>query len=170
MTPSQWAALLVACQRLVELWLSRRNARRLVADGGREIGAGHFPVLVAVHAGWLAAIAFLVPAGAPVHWVVIAAYLLVQAGRYWVVATLGRQWTFRVIDTPRAPLVRAGPYRWFRHPNYAVVVLEVALLPLAFDAWGIALVFSVANGAVLAWRLRLENASIARRAGNSLTI
>lgn len=167
MTPSQWAALLVGLQRLGELWLSRRNARRMIAAGGREIGAGHFPVLVAVHAGWLAAIAFLIPADAPVHWAAILAYLAVQGGRYWVVATLGRQWTFRVVDLPGAPLVRTGPYRWLRHPNYVVVVLEVALLPLAFGAWQIALVFSVANLAVLVRRLRLESASLARRAATS---
>lgn len=165
MTPSQWAALLVGIQRLCELWLSRRNANRLIAEGGREIGTGHFPILVAIHAGWLAAIAFLVPADAPVYWPVIAAYLVVQAGRYWVVATLGRHWTFKVIDTPTAPLVRGGPYRWCKHPNYVVVVLEVALLPLAFGAWEIAALFSAANLAVLAWRLRGENASIARREG-----
>ena len=163
MTPSQWAALLVGLQRLGELWLSRRNGRRLLAEGGREIGAGHYPVLIAVHAGWLAAIAFLVPADAPVHWPAIAAYLAVQAGRVWVIATLGRYWTTRVIDMPAAPLVKRGPYRWVRHPNYVVVVLEVALLPLAFGAWEIALAFSAANLAVLAWRLRIENAALARR-------
>jgi methyltransferase len=169
-TPSQVAALLVGIQRLGELWLSRRNVRGLLAEGGHEIGAGHFPVLVAVHAGWLAAIAFATPADAPVYWPVIAAYLVVQAGRVWVIHTLGRYWTARVIDLPNAPLVATGPYRWLRHPNYVVVVLEVALLPLAFGAWEIALVFSAANFAVLAWRLRLENASIDRRAGNSLKI
>ena len=165
MTPAQWAALLVGIQRLCELWLSRRNANRLIAGGGREIGKGHFPILVAIHAGWLAAIAFLVPADAPVFWPVLIAYLVVQAGRYWVVATLGRHWTFKVIDTPAVPLVRRGPYRWLKHPNYVVVVLEVALLPLAFGAWEIAAVFSAANLGVLAWRLRGENASIARRQG-----
>jgi methyltransferase len=164
MTPSQWAALLVGLQRLGELWLSRRNGRRLLAEGGREIGAGHYPVLIAVHVGWLAAIAFLVPADAPVYWSAVAAYLVVQAGRAWVIATLGRYWTTRVIDMPAAPLVTGGPYRWVRHPNYVVVVLEVALLPLAFGAWEIALVFSAANLAVLAWRLRIENAALARRA------
>jgi len=164
MTPWQWAALLVALQRLGELCLSRRNANRLLAAGGREIGTGHFPVLIAVHAGWLAAIAFLIPTGAPVHWPVITAYLVVQAGRYWVIATLGHHWTFRVIDMPSAPLVRTGPYRWCKHPNYVVVVLEVALLPLAFGAWEIAALFSVVNFAILAWRLRGENASIERRA------
>jgi methyltransferase len=164
MTPAQWAALLVGLQRLGELWLSRRNGRRLLAEGGREIGAGHYPVLIAVHAGWLAATAFLVPAAAPVYWPVIAAYLVVQAGRIWVIATLGRYWTTRVIYIPAAPLVKRGPYRWVRHPNYVVVVLEVALLPLAFGAWEIALVFSTLNLAVLAWRLRIENAALARRA------
>jgi methyltransferase len=163
-TPSQWAALLVGLQRLGELWLSRRNGPRLLAEGGREIGAGHYPVLIAVHVGWLAAIAFLIPAGAPVYWPVIAAYLAVQAGRAWVIATLGRYWTTRVIDMPAAPLVKRGPYRWVRHPNYVVVALEVALLPLAFGAWEIALAFSAANLAVLAWRLRIENAALARRA------
>ena len=164
MTPAQWAALLVGLQRLGELWLSRRNARRLLAEGGREIGAGHYPVLIAVHAGWLAAIAFLVPEDAPVYWPVLGAYLLVQAGRAWVISTLGRFWTTRVIDMPGAPLVKRGPYRWFKHPNYVVVALEVALLPLAFGAWEIALAFSLANLAVLAWRLRVENAALAQRA------
>lgn len=164
MTPAQWAAVLVGLQRLGELWLSRRNGRRLLAEGGREIGAGHYPVLIAVHAGWLAAIAFLVPADAPVYWPALAAYLAVQAGRVWVISTLGRYWTTRVIDMPATPLVRRGPYRWCRHPNYVVVVLEVALLPLAFGAWQIALAFSLANAAVLAWRLRIEGAALERRA------
>lgn len=164
-TPSQWAALIVGVQRLCELWLSRRNAKRLIAEGGREIGAGHFPVLVVVHAGWLAAIAFLVPADAPVYWPLIAAYLVVQAARVWVMASLGRFWTARVIDMPHAPLVRTGPYRWLKHPNYVVVMLEVVLLPLVFGAWDLAALFGGAHFALLAWRLRGENAAIARRAG-----
>lgn len=163
MSPAQWAALLVGLQRLGELWLSRRNARRLLAEGGREIGVGHYPLLIAVHVLWLAAIFFLIPAGAPVYWPLIAAYLVVQAGRVWVIASLGRFWTTRVIDMPGTPLVRRGPYRWLRHPNYLVVALEVALLPLAFGAWEIALAFSAANLAVLAWRLRVETAALARR-------
>ena len=163
MSPAQWAALLVGLQRLGELWLSRRNARRLLAEGGREIGAGHYPLLIAVHVGWLAAIFFLIPADAPVYWPLVAAYLVVQAGRVWVIASLGRFWTTRVIDMPGTPLVRRGPYRWLRHPNYLVVALEVALLPLAFGAWEIALAFSLANLAVLAWRLRVETVALARR-------
>lgn len=163
MSIAQWAALLVGLQRLGELWLSRRNSAALLAGGGREIGAGHYPVLVAVHIGWLAAIAFWVPPDAPVHWPLIAVYLLLQCARVWVIASLGRYWTTRVIDMPKAPLVRRGPYRWIRHPNYVIVVLEIALLPLAFGAWHIAIVFSIANFAILGWRLRLENRALARR-------
>ena len=163
MSIAQWAALLVGLQRLGELWLSRRNAAALLAGGGREVGAGHYPVLVAVHIGWLAAIAFWVPANAPVHWPLIAVYLLLQCGRVWVIASLGRYWTTRVIDMPATPLVRRGPYRWIRHPNYVIVVLEIALLPLAFGAWQIAIIFSIANFAILGWRLRLENRALARR-------
>ncbi|MCG8543352.1 MAG: hypothetical protein MJE12_03980 [Alphaproteobacteria bacterium] len=163
MTIAQWAALLVGLQRLGELWLSRRNEAGLRAEGGREIGAGHYPVIIAVHAGWLAAIAFLIPADAPVYWWLIALYLVVQLGRVWVLTTLGRYWTTRVIDMPNAPLVRRGPYRWIKHPNYVVIVLEIAILPLAFGAWEIALIFSILNLAVLAWRIRIENAALKPR-------
>lgn len=163
MTIAQWAVLLVGLQRLGELWLSHRNAARLHAEGGREIGAGHFPILILVHAGWLASIAFLIPADAPVYWPLIAVYLVVQFGRVWVIASLGRYWTTRVIDMPDTPLVRRGPYRWIKHPNYVVIMLEIAVLPLAFGAWQIAVIFSLANMAVLAWRLRIENAALQRR-------
>lgn len=164
MTPAQWAVILVGCQRLAELWLSRRNGKALLEAGGREIGRGHYPVMIAIHAAWLAAIFYLVPADAPIYWSLVAAYLLVQVGRVWVIRSLGRLWTTRVIEMPSTPLVRTGPYRWIKHPNYVVVALEVALLPLIFGAWEIALIFTVLNFAIIAWRLRLENASIARRA------
>ena len=163
MTIAQWAVLLVGLQRLGELWLSRRNEAWLRAQGGREIGAGHYPVIIAVHAGWLAAIALLVPADAPVYWWLIGLYLVVQLGRIWVLASLGRYWTTRVIDMPDTPLVRRGPYRWIKHPNYVVIALEIAILPLAFGAWQIALIFSIANFAVLAWRLRIEDSALQAR-------
>ncbi|MEM9683856.1 MAG: isoprenylcysteine carboxylmethyltransferase family protein [Pseudomonadota bacterium] len=164
LTIAQWAVILVGLQRLAELWLSHRNGKALLEAGGHEIGRGHYPVMIAIHAAWLAAIFYLVPADAPVYWPLVAAYLLVQVGRVWVIRSLGPLWTTRVIEMPSIPLVRSGPYRWVKHPNYVVVALEVALLPLIFGAWEIALVFSAANLAIIAWRLRLENASIARRA------
>lgn len=163
MSLAQWVVLIVALQRLSELWLSRRNAARLSEAGGVEIGAGHYPVLIAIHVGWILALFLLVPADAPVVWPLLCFYLILQGARFWVIATLGRFWTTRVIHMPEEPLVRRGPYRWIKHPNYVVLVLEVATLPLAFGAWEIALAFSAANLGILAWRLRIENAALRER-------
>ena len=159
----QIAALLVAVQRLLEMVYAQRNARRLLADGGVEHGARHYPLFILLHGAWLAALFFLVPPEAPVSWPLLGLYLLLQVGRYWVIASLGRFWTTRVITLPGTALVRRGPYRWFRHPNYLILAAEVAVLPLAFGAWQIALVFSLANAALLAQRIRVENAALAER-------
>ncbi len=157
------AALLVAVQRLLEMAFAERNARRLLAEGGVEFGARHYPLFILLHGAWLAALFLLVPEEAPVWWPLLGLYLLLEVGRYWVIASLGRFWTTRVITLPGAALVRRGPYRWFRHPNYLVLAAEVAVLPLAFGAWQIALVFSLANAALLAQRIRVENAALAER-------
>jgi methyltransferase len=157
----QILALLVALQRLAELAYGRRNATRLLAAGGIEAGAGHYPLLVALHGGWLAALFALVPAEAPADWGLLGLYGLLQAGRLWVIASLGRRWTTRVIVLPQAPLVKRGPYRFLRHPNYAVVALEIPVLPLAFGAWQIALAFGLANLALLAHRIRVEERALA---------
>ena len=154
---------LVVLQRLAELALAARNTRRLLAKGAVEVGRGHYPLIVALHAGWLAALALLVPADAPPLWPLLGLFLLLQAARIWVIASLGPYWTTRIITLPGAPLVRRGPYRWLRHPNYLVVVLEIAVLPLAFDAVGIAIVFSLLNAAMLWHRVRIESAALAAR-------
>lgn len=154
---------LVALQRLGELAYARRNTRRLMAEGAVEEGAGHYPLVVAVHAAWLLSMVLLIPADAPVVWPLLGLFILLQGGRLWVIASLGRFWTTRIITLPGAPLVRRGPYRFLKHPNYLVVAAEIAALPLAFGAWEIALVFSILNAAVLAQRIRVENATLADR-------
>ena len=159
----QIAALLVAVQRLLEMAYAEHNARRLLADGGVEFGARHYPLFILLHGAWLAALFFLVPPEAPVSWPLLGLYLLLQVGRYWVLASLGRFWTTRVITLPGTALVRRGPYRWLRHPNYLILAAEVAVLPLAFGAWQIALAFSLANAALLAQRIRVEEAALAER-------
>lgn len=161
----QIIVLLVAAQRVAEIIYARRNTRRLLAEGGIEHGAGHYPLFVVLHTGWLIAIFAAVPADAPVHWWLIGVYVLLQVGRVWTIMSLGPYWTTRIIEVPGAPRVRSGPYRFLRHPNYAVVTLEIAVLPLAFAAWGIALAFTVANAALLAWRIRVEEAALATRRG-----
>ncbi len=154
---------LVATERVIELAYAQRNARALLDRGATEAGAGHYPLLVALHAGWLAALLFLVPGDAPISWAWLGVFLLLQALRLWVVLSLGPYWTTRVITLDGVPLVRRGPYRLMRHPNYAVVAAELAVLPLVFGAWGLAIVFSLLNGALLAWRIRIEERALAPR-------
>lgn len=154
---------LVAAERGAELIHATRNARALRRRGGVEHGAGHYKLLVALHAAWLAALLLLVPGATPVSWPWLALFLLLQPLRLWVIASLGPYWTTRVITLPEAPLVRRGPYRFLRHPNYAVVAAEIAVLPLAFGAWRIALVFSLLNAILLAWRIRIEERALAPR-------
>ena len=158
---AQIVTLLVALQRLAELGYARRNAGSLLAAGGVEHGAGHYPLFVALHGAWLVALFVLVPADAPANWGLLGLYGLLQLGRLWVIASLGGRWTTRVIVVPGAPLVTRGPYRFLRHPNYLVVALEIPVLPLAFGAWQIALGFGLANLALLAQRIRVEQRALA---------
>jgi len=152
---------LVTLQRLGELWLSNRNTRRLLAQGAHEAGRGHYPLIIAVHALWLAALWWLAP-DRPVDPFWLALFVLLEIGRIWVIATLGRRWTTRIIVLPQAPLVRKGPYRFVDHPNYLVVIGEIAVLPLVFGLWQVAAVFSALNAAVLAIRIREETRALHR--------
>ena len=159
-----WAAivilLLVTAQRLGELWLSNRNTRRLLDQGAVEAGRGHYPLLVAVHVAWLAALWWWAP-GQVINWALMTVFVLLQLARLWVIATLGARWTTRIIVLPNAPLVRDGPFRFVDHPNYLIVALEIAVLPLAFGLAGVALVFSILNAAILTVRIRSENKALA---------
>jgi methyltransferase len=152
---------LVTLQRIGELWLSNRNTRRLLAHGAHEVGASHYPLIIAVHALWLAALWWLAPAR-PVDGFWLAMFALLELARIWVLATLGPRWTTRIIVLPEAPLVRRGPYRFVDHPNYLVVTGEIAVLPLVFALWQVALIFTMLNAAVLAIRVREENRALGR--------
>ena len=150
---------LVTLQRVGELWLSNRNTRRLLAQGAHEVGSGHYPLIVAVHALWLAVLWWLAP-GQAVDGFWLGVFVLIELVRIWVLASLGRRWTTRIIILPEAPLVQRGPYRWVDHPNYLVVIAEIAVLPLVFGLWQVALVFSVLNALVLTVRIREENRAL----------
>ena len=157
-----YAVLLLAfvtLQRLGELALARRNTRRLLARGAREVGAGHYPLVVGFHAVWLAGLWWF-GRDAPVQPLWLGVFALLQVLRGWVIGTLGERWTTRIIILPEAPLVRRGPYRFLSHPNYAVVIGEIAVLPLALGLELYALGFSVAHMGVLAVRIRAENRAL----------
>ena len=151
---------LVTLQRLGELVIARRNTRALLARGAYEAAPDHYPLIVAVHTLWLAALWWLAP-GRPILWPLIGLFALLQLGRLWVLATLGNRWTTRIIILPGAPLVTRGPFHLVSHPNYMIVVAEIATLPLAFGLWQLALIFSLANAVVLTIRIRAEGAALA---------
>ncbi|HEX6603597.1 MAG TPA: isoprenylcysteine carboxylmethyltransferase family protein [Sphingomicrobium sp.] len=148
-------------QRLGELWLSNRNTRRLLARGAREHAPGHYPLIVAVHVLWLAALWWLAPTR-PVAGFWVALFVLLELMRLWVLLTLGRRWTTRIVVLPGEPLEHRGPYRFVDHPNYLVVAAEIAVLPLVFGLWQVAVLFSLLNAAVLAIRIAAENRALGR--------
>ena len=165
MTAAHLILALVAGQRLAELVYGERNARALKRQGAYEVGHRHYPLLVLLHATWLVAMWIQLPRQPVIDGPLIGAFAALQIARYWVIASLGRYWTTRIVTLPDAPLVRRGPYRFLRHPNYVIVVGEIALLPMAFGQVGTAIVFSVLNLALLGWRIRVEEATLATRRG-----
>ncbi len=150
----------VTFARIAELLIARRNTRRLLAMGGYEVGRNHYPVIVALHVAWIVALAVLVPTETPPVQHFLIAFGLVQVARFWVLGSLGGRWTTRIIVVPGVALVTHGPYRWLRHPNYLVVISEIALLPLVFEAWEIALGFSAVNAVIILYRIQIEEKAL----------
>jgi len=156
--------LFVTLQRLAELVHARRNTQRLLAEGAVEIGGDHYPIIVLLHAGWLCGLWMWFADGlVAFSFSAAVLYLVVQLLRVWVMASLGRYWTTRILVPRETPLVARGPYRFLKHPNYVVVAAEIALLPLALGAWPLAVIFSMLNAAVIAWRIHVEETSLALR-------
>lgn len=161
--------LLTGAERIVELVISKRNAALAFSQGGMEFGQKHFPFMVVLHTGFLlACIAEVFVLDRPfipaLGWPMLVVALLAQAGRYWCIASLGRQWNTRVIVVPGAGEVRArGPYRWawLRHPNYWIVAIEGVALPLVHTAWVTAIAFTVLNAILLLrFRIPIENGAL----------
>jgi methyltransferase len=152
----------VTLQRLAELVLARRNTARLLADGAREVAPGHYRLIVLLHAAWLVGLWVLVLGQGidTVNLVWLAIFVVLQGLRVWVIATLGRRWTTRIVVLPGAPLVRRGPYRFVSHPNYLVVAGEILVLPLVFGLAWYGLVFSLLNAAILTVRIRAEDTAL----------
>ncbi|MBS0363007.1 MAG: hypothetical protein JSR98_16640 [Proteobacteria bacterium] len=131
-----------------------------MACGGIEAGRGHYPLMVALHGAWLIGL-WLLAWDRSANLVWLGVYVGLQAARAWVLASIGPRWTTRIIVLPGETLVRKGPYRLFPHPNYAVVVGEIAVLPLVFGLPAYAAVFSLLNAAMLTWRIRVESRALA---------
>jgi methyltransferase len=151
---------LVTLQRLGELVLSRYNTRRLLTKGAIDIAPRHYPFVVAIHAAWLITL-WIWGRDQDVNLIALSIFILLQALRFWVLATLGPRWTTRIIVLPDAPMITAGPYRYLSHPNYAIVAAEIAVLPLALHLAFVALIFTVLNALVLVIRIRSESRALA---------
>jgi methyltransferase len=155
----------VALERVAELVVSERHRRWSMAAGGVEYGAGHYPIMVVLHTGLLVgALVEVLALDRPflpwLGWPMLVLVLAAQGLRWWCIATLGRQWCTRVVVVPGLSAVRAGSYRWLRHPNYLAVVVEGFALPLVHTAWITAAVFTFANAWLLRVRIRTEDAAL----------
>lgn len=159
----QIAAILLLLQRGAEELHSRRNTSRLLEQGAYEVGRDYYPVVAIAHLGWIAAILFLIPAAASMSVSVLLAYLVLQVLRYWVIATIGPYWTHRIVTLPEAPVISHGPYRFLRHPNYAVSIAETLVLPLAFGEIALGVIFTAIWAAVLRYKVGLEEQALAER-------
>ena len=162
MTAALALVALVAAQRLAELAWSASNTRRLLDAGAVEVGRGHYPLMIAFHTLWLVAVAAAAYQAQTIAWPAVALFLALQPLRAWVLLTLGRRWTTRIIVTPEPPVL-AGPYRWVRHPNYLIVAAELATLPMVFGAWPLALIGSALHVPILVRRIAVEDAALSRR-------
>ena len=160
MTLTVFVLALVTFQRLAELAIARRNTRRLLARGAVETGADHYPAIVLLHAAWLLGL-WVLGWDKPINVALLAIFVLLQAGRIWVIATLGGRWTTRIITLPGQPLVQKGPFRFVSHPNYLVVAGEILILPLALGLVAFAVIFTVANAAMMWVRIRAERRALA---------
>jgi methyltransferase len=160
MVEGAWLVAFLAAQRLAELGFAQWNTQRLrAAAGGVEFGAAHYPFIVGLHAFWLIGL-WMFGHGRAVDPFWLAVFVMLQAGRLWVIMSLGRRWTTRVIVLPGTEAVARGPYRWLRHPNYLIVALEIAVVPLAFGLPAFALTFAAANMALLAYRIHVEKRAL----------
>lgn len=158
--------LLVACERIVELLLSKRNLKSSFAQGGVEYGRSHYKYMVVIHifllTGALVEVWIVRPVLDPIlFWGFFALAMGAQALRWWCIGTLGQRWNTLVVIIPGLSVVKSGPYRWLKHPNYLAVVIEGIALPMVGFAWRTALIFTVLNIFVLSARLKSENAALA---------
>ncbi len=159
----QLVALVILLQRGAEELYSARNTSALLAAGAKEAGRSYYPVVATTHLAWIASLFFLIPATATASYLLAALYIALQGVRYWVIGTLGRYWTHRIITLDDAPIVRRGPYQYVSHPNYAVTIAETFLLPMVFGAVALGLIMGAVWTAVLAYKIELEDQALLSR-------
>lgn len=149
----------IIVQRLSELVIAKRNTANLLARGAYEVGATHYPVIVAMHSAWIACLLiFGYDKTVAFGW--LAVFAVLQVFRIWILGSLGGRWTTRIIILEE-PLVVRGPFKYFSHPNYMLVVAEIIVAPMVLGLVWVAIVFTVLNAAVLWVRIGVEQKALA---------
>lgn len=146
-------------QRFTELYISKRNEKWLLSQGAIEYGREHYPYIVALHTLFIVSliVEYYLSGGKPMSYVFLLLFVLLLLFKYWVLNSLGSYWNTRIYRIPGEAAVCKGPYKFFKHPNYVDVVLEIAIIPLIFHLYYTAIIFSVLNAVVLSVRIKVEN-------------
>lgn len=156
--------MLVLIQRVTELFIAKRNEKKLRAQGAYEVGAAHYPYMLALHCGFFISLIteVLWLGTSPSRYILVLGgfFVVVQMLRVWCLASLGSFWNTKIIILPSAQVVKKGPYQFLRHPNYMIVCLEIVLLPLMFSAYITAVIFTLLNVAMLRVRIPVEERAL----------
>ncbi|MDC0074919.1 hypothetical protein OAK17_08710 [Alphaproteobacteria bacterium] len=155
--------LFIISQRLLELIYSNINTKRLLKDGAIEYGKKHYPLFIVLHSTWIISIFIYAPQNKEANFLFLIIFFIMQIARVWVLVTLGKFWTTRIISPLDQPLIKKGPYKYFKHPNYLIVCVEIAALPLVYNLLIIAILFSIANLILVFWRINVENKALNKR-------
>lgn len=156
--------LIVITQRLIELLVAKENEKWIVQQGGYEVGASHYPLMILLHSSFF--IIFILEVIlfertlSPLWGFFLILFLLAQVGRFWCLFSLGKFWNTKIMILPNVNVVKKGPYKFLRHPNYLIVALELLTLPLLFNAYFTAIIFTLLNIWMLSIRIPIEEKAL----------
>lgn len=153
--------IIVIFQRFIELILAQRNAKWIRTQGGYEVGREHYPLFLLIHILFFLGI-WLEADQAPSWWSIpFLIFAATQLLRLWSIQSLGRFWNTRIWIIPNQLAPVRGPYRYLRHPNYLVVMIEFIVFPLIYQAYYTAIILSVLNAyLLLAIRIPMEERAL----------
>ena len=155
---------IVIVQRLLELVIAKRNEKNMREKGAYEVGASHYPLMILLHVSFFASllieVSYLHLTPSPLFLIFFVMFLCVQGLRIWCLTSLGSFWNTKIIILPGVNVISKGPYKYLRHPNYLVVSIEIALLPLMFQAYFTAVCFTILNAIMLSIRIPTEERAL----------
>jgi len=151
--------LFLITQRLSELYIASRNEKWLLSQGAIEYGKNHYPYIVALHTLFIISIIveYMLRGNTPINYVFLVLFALLLLFKFWALSSLGKYWNTKIFRVPGSGPVKKGPYKLFKHPNYFIVVCEIAIIPLVFNLYYTAIIFTVLNAIMLSVRIKVEN-------------